>query len=60
MQRIEPTGSVRLEWYLARILAVLKTGIGGTDKDFLEQLVGYEEEEQTPEAALAMIDRLMG
>lgn len=58
MQRIEPTGAVRMEWYLCRILAaLLSSGFGGSDKGFEKLIIGYEEREQTLEEALREMNR---
>ena len=51
MNRIEPTGSERLEWYLARILGALQG-----DADWRLNLIGYEPPDQSEEEALRILE----
>lgn len=55
MNRIEPTGMVRIEWYLARLTKAVLSALGGDLKDWQEFLIKYQEpeKEQTPEESLA-------
>ena len=57
MQQIEPTGQLRLEWYLARLTAVVASSWGGGKVDWRDFLIGYEKPQQTMEQAMAVLNR---
>ena len=60
MEKLEPVGFVRLEWYLARLIALLKTVHGKKQYKWPEELIGYRNQvkKQTAEQALATLERM--
>ena len=58
MQKIEPTGQLRLEWYFAKLITAMEVGLcGSKDNDWRNRLIGYEQPEQTMEQMLATLNR---
>ena len=56
MQKVEPTGLARLEWYLAKLVSIMKNAWGDPGT-WPKELIGYEEPQQSAEQILAAFEQ---